>query len=296
MLCNRRGSELPSDTPVCPRCGPATFGSGVRAAALGPAAAGSAWFASGPSSAPDVGSADGTRRRHHDREPGPPGNPRTGAARHRLRPVDPAAHPLCATGDGGARVVHGLRLPHRGHPHRHLSGSAGSGPAFQRPRPGDAVRPGARARAQGCAEPPADSLRGRVLRDPGREPDAAAPERDRLVFIRDRGRCVFVGTHGRRCGERAFVEFHHRVPYSAGGPPTVDNITLRCRAHNGYEAELFFGPGRHDAGADVVREAAAPYACNVVAIPHGRVMDDASRSGTRVTADRWPVAQRTPRL
>jgi hypothetical protein len=66
----------------------------------------------------------------------------------------------------------------------------------------------------------------------------------RAVFIRDRGRCAFVGSHGRTCGERAFVEFHHVVPYAAGGRPTADNIQLRCRAHNGYEAAVFYGPAR----------------------------------------------------
>jgi hypothetical protein len=38
------------------------------------------------------------------------------------------------------------------------------------------------------------------------------------------------------------VEFHHVEPYAVGGRPTVDNIRLRCRAHNRYEAQLFFGP------------------------------------------------------
>ncbi len=70
----------------------------------------------------------------------------------------------------------------------------------------------------------------------------------RAVFIRDRGRCVFVGGPGRRCGERAFVEFHHVVPYAVGGRPTVDNIQLRCRAHNTYEAEVFYGPAKSYAG------------------------------------------------
>jgi hypothetical protein len=38
------------------------------------------------------------------------------------------------------------------------------------------------------------------------------------------------------------------IPYAVGGKPTVDNIQLRCRAHNRYEATLFFGPGREYGG------------------------------------------------
>src|SRR5262249_47686386 len=72
----------------------------------------------------------------------------------------------------------------------------------------------------------------------------------RAVFIRDRGRCAFVGSDGRRCGERAFVEFHHVVPYAAGGRATVENIQLRCRAHNSYEAEAFYGGVAQYAGSD----------------------------------------------
>lgn len=70
----------------------------------------------------------------------------------------------------------------------------------------------------------------------------------RAVWERDAGRCAFVGGSG-RCTERAFLEFHHVVPYARGGPATTANIQLRCRAHNQYEAEKDFG--------DVVREWAA---------------------------------------
>jgi hypothetical protein len=63
----------------------------------------------------------------------------------------------------------------------------------------------------------------------------------REVFLRDRGCCAFVGRSGRRCAERRFVEFHHREPFAFGGPPTVGNVSLRCRAHNQYEAEVDFG-------------------------------------------------------
>ena len=74
----------------------------------------------------------------------------------------------------------------------------------------------------------------------------------RAVWRRDGGCCAFVGTEG-RCGERAFLELHHVEPWAVGGAATEENIELRCRAHNAYEARLFFGP-------DVVREERAWWA------------------------------------
>ena len=63
----------------------------------------------------------------------------------------------------------------------------------------------------------------------------------RAVWLRDRGQCAFVARGGRRCGEHAFLELHHIQPFAMGGEATVDNISLRCRRHNVYEAELAFG-------------------------------------------------------
>jgi hypothetical protein len=63
----------------------------------------------------------------------------------------------------------------------------------------------------------------------------------RAVWKRDGGQCAFIGANG-RCSETAFLEFHHVRPFAAGGESTVDNVELRCRAHNQYEADLFFGP------------------------------------------------------
>src|SRR5437867_1288395 len=63
----------------------------------------------------------------------------------------------------------------------------------------------------------------------------------RAVSRRDDGQCAFVAPDGRRCTERTFLEFHHRQPYAQGGPATVENISLRCRRHNQYEAEVVFG-------------------------------------------------------
>jgi hypothetical protein len=81
--------------------------------------------------------------------------------------------------------------------------------------------------------------RGSDLRRRGTRHIPAAIKR--AVWLRDAGRCAFVGTSGRRCGTRAFLEFHHVNPYAVGGHPGQDNLQLRCRAHNAYEADRFYG-------------------------------------------------------
>lgn len=69
----------------------------------------------------------------------------------------------------------------------------------------------------------------------------AAAKVKRVVWIRDLGRCAYVAKSGRRCNARSFVEFHHLDPYGVGGEATVETMELRCRAHNNYEAERFYG-------------------------------------------------------
>jgi hypothetical protein len=64
----------------------------------------------------------------------------------------------------------------------------------------------------------------------------------RGAWRRDGGQCLFVSKDGVRCKELSFMEFHHGLAYARGGPATLDNISLRCRRHNQYEAELVFGP------------------------------------------------------
>ncbi len=63
----------------------------------------------------------------------------------------------------------------------------------------------------------------------------------REVYARDGGRCAFIDDSGRRCNSGWQVELHHCVPYGRDGPHTVENVELRCRAHNQHEAELEFG-------------------------------------------------------
>jgi len=69
----------------------------------------------------------------------------------------------------------------------------------------------------------------------------------REVWRRDSGRCCYVDARGRRCRETGNIEFHHKAPFAMGGPPTPENIELRCAAHNQYQADLDFGRAFMDA-------------------------------------------------
>jgi hypothetical protein len=77
----------------------------------------------------------------------------------------------------------------------------------------------------------------------------------RAVSARDGGACAFVATNGRPCNASRYLEYHHIKPYSPDGEMSVENISLRCRAHNVYEAEGIFG--RFD--PSLVRETRAEY-------------------------------------
>jgi hypothetical protein len=39
------------------------------------------------------------------------------------------------------------------------------------------------------------------------------------------------------------LEYHHQHAYALGGETTVENLCLRCRAHNGLAADQEFGRG-----------------------------------------------------
>ena len=85
------------------------------------------------------------------------------------------------------------------------------------------------------------AIRPGTDRTPSASRDVARHDK-RNAWNRDDAQCAFVSREGHRCTERAFLEFHHVRPYALGGPSTADNISLRCRRHNQYEAELVFGP------------------------------------------------------
>ncbi|MGQ0569503.1 MAG: HNH endonuclease [Armatimonadota bacterium] len=131
----------------------------------------------------------------------------------------------------------------------------------------------------------------------GAAPSSAAGSRHipaavkRAVWTRDGGRCAFVSANGRRCTEEGFLEFHHVVPYASGGRPSVDNIELRCRAHNGYEAECHFGRR-----VTAVREEPAVYtlsaaAVSVAAVPGDRSINSFRNEFARGYHGEWPSSR-----
>ena len=63
----------------------------------------------------------------------------------------------------------------------------------------------------------------------------------RAVYERDGGRCRYVDEQGRRCSARDGLEYHHRHPFGRGGDHSVENVSLVCRAHNDYLAEVDYG-------------------------------------------------------
>jgi 5-methylcytosine-specific restriction endonuclease McrA len=70
---------------------------------------------------------------------------------------------------------------------------------------------------------------------------AIPAEVKRQVWQRDGGSCAFTDAKGRRCDQRRLVEYHHTAPYARGGKHQVENVELRCRAHNQLEAERDYG-------------------------------------------------------
>ena len=72
-------------------------------------------------------------------------------------------------------------------------------------------------------------------------PGTIQAEVRRRVWARDEGRCTFTAADGTRCGGRWKLELDHVRPRALGGPDTVENLRLRCRAHNLLHAEEAFG-------------------------------------------------------
>jgi len=87
----------------------------------------------------------------------------------------------------------------------------------------------------------------------------------RAVYERDEGRCAYFDeATGRRCSctDPGKLEYHHLTPFARGSGHDVEEIELRCRVHNQYQAELDFGREtieRHRTRTSRAREPRAAY-------------------------------------
>ena len=62
------------------------------------------------------------------------------------------------------------------------------------------------------------------------------------VYNRDKGRCTYISSNGKRCDSTWDLELHHdETPYAMGGEHSIQNLRLLCAAHNKPEGENVFG-------------------------------------------------------
>ncbi len=62
------------------------------------------------------------------------------------------------------------------------------------------------------------------------------------VRIRSKDQCEFVdGLTGRRCGQKRFLEFDHKIPFAKGGRHSLENLRHYCRTHNAFHAVQTYG-------------------------------------------------------
>jgi hypothetical protein len=86
------------------------------------------------------------------------------------------------------------------------------------------------------------------------------------------------------------LRWFHIDPQAKGGPPTLSNVALRCKAHNGYAAEA-------DYGAEVVarRIAEARQSSEHEHSPRGQCRRPSCSTRWNCAADSLQGAARNPR-
>ena len=59
------------------------------------------------------------------------------------------------------------------------------------------------------------------------------------IWMRDQNKCQFKNpSTGKICGAENLLEIDHRYPFSLSGENSGENLQLRCRAHNQFQARL----------------------------------------------------------
>ena len=78
-------------------------------------------------------------------------------------------------------------------------------------------------------------------RDAARKREHLAHDLRRTINDRDKMQCAYRAPDGCRCTARAFLQFHHKLPWARNGATDEDNVTIFCQAHNLLRAEQDFG-------------------------------------------------------
>jgi hypothetical protein len=77
---------------------------------------------------------------------------------------------------------------------------------------------------------------------PPSESDGVPAHVKRAVWLRSGGKCEWRLDSGGVCGSTHQLELdHHPIPKAHGGPATIDNIRIHCKAHNLEGARRVFG-------------------------------------------------------
>jgi hypothetical protein len=94
------------------------------------------------------------------------------------------------------------------------------------------------------SDPAQKKTRKILLPAPEKKPNPRyiPPQVRKAVWIRDQGKCTFEG-----CSSRFLVQHDHIIPVAMGGKSTVENLRLRCHAHNQRAAIEKFGFAKIDA-------------------------------------------------
>ena len=170
-------------------------------------------------------------------EPQPSFAPAPPPSRRSLHPVDAENYSLCVTVDTALKkdleelkALLSHKLP-RGDLAAVLREAVQCALEKHRKRRG-AAEPARKRKSPVAAKPAKKTVHGR-------QPIPATVRRE--VWKRDEGRCTWRGPDGNRCGSTWKVELDHLRPAALGGPSTVDNLRILCRAHNTLSAEHVFG-------------------------------------------------------
>ncbi len=111
----------------------------------------------------------------------------------------------------------------------------------------EAVRCGMKSIGRECqSERPVSEYRRGAGRNPAKRSRHIPPAVRDEVFVRDGGRCTYIGKDGRRCEETWNLEMDHIVPYAKGGDNSPENLRLLCPAHNRLAAERAYGKEHMD--------------------------------------------------